>query len=400
MNLRDKLWAKDFVLLSLSCLFLFLSFEMLMPALPIYIAEIGGNTSEIGMVMGCFTITAVMIRPFSGYAANRLGTKLLLIAGGILCLVATGLYYVAVTVLWVLIIRLLHGLGFGIATTLYGTIVADLIPSSRMGEGMGYFGLANTIAISIGPFLGVVIIDNGGYKTLILVSTVILVLACLFNLIVKTSSSSKQANDIPMEKKESVALSSQLIEKKAIFPSILGMMAGFSFGGILSFITLYGKEIGVSNIGYFFLVVSIFEVLVRFVSGRLFDRKGPMWVIFPSAILSFIATIILSYASSMTVMLIAASFYGLGFGALFPALQAWVINRVEPSRRGSATATFFNLFDIGIAGGAVLLGFIAGITSFSTMFRISSLFYMALICICIVYEFISIKKRVMIGKSI
>jgi MFS family permease len=190
-----------------------------------------------------------------------------------------------------------------------------------------------------------------------------------------------------LKEKAAIPWTSRVVERKALFPSLLGMMAGFGFGGILSFITLFGKEVGIANIGYFFLVVSIFEVLVRLVSGRIFDTKGPFWVIFPSAILTCIATVILSYAGTMTTMLVAAAFFGLGFGAMFPALQAWVINRVDPESRGSATATFYNLFDIGIAAGAILLGVIAGMTGYGMMFRLSSLTYVVLIAMYLVYEF-------------
>jgi MFS family permease len=426
-KINEKLWTKDFVLLGLSCLFLFLAFEMLLPALPLYVAQIGGSTSEIGMVMGCFTLTAVLIRPFSGYAADTFGKKLLLIIGGILCLVATGFYYAAATVLWLLVIRLLHGFGFGIATTLYGTMASDMVPPSRMGEGMGYFGLANTVAISIGPFLGVIIMEGLGYQTLIIVSASILSVACILNLIVKATAhlpaSSKPleaetitalsqvagstdrapANELagtaskltapaldrlpPLKEEVAISWASRLVERKALFPSLLGMMAGFGFGGILSFITLFGKEVGIANIGYFFLVVSVFEVLVRLISGRIFDTKGPFWVIFPSAILTCVATLILSYAGTMATMLVSAAFFGLGFGAMFPALQAWVINRVDPESRGSATATFYNLFDIGIAAGAILLGIIAGMTGYGMMFRLSSLTYVVLIAMYLFYEF-------------
>lgn len=441
-NEQQRLWTRDFVLLSLSCLFLFLAFEMLMPALPVYIAQIGGTTTEIGVVMGCFTISAVLIRPFSGHAAGKRGKKRLLVIGGLMCLIATGFYYAAVTVLWLLLIRFLHGFGFGIATTLYGTMASDLVPPSRMGEGMGYFGLANTVAVSIGPFVGVVLMEQAGYGTLIVVSTALLACACLFNAALKAKAVPEAAppaeqarsgdrsllpgvrqpqdegtvggeappgsprrpaadgSALPLAEAASALPSSapaspgssaqaapklRLIERRALFPSLLGMMSGFGFGGILSFIALYGKEIGVANIGYFFLVASIFEVLIRFVSGRLFDRKGPYWVVAPSALLACASTYILSYAQSTATLLVAAALFGMGFGAMFPALQAWVINRVDAGSRGSATATFFNLFDVGVAGGAALLGVLAEWTGYSVMYRLSCLFYVALIVLHTAY---------------
>ncbi|RKP58170.1 MFS transporter [Cohnella endophytica] len=394
MNHKERLWTKDFILLGYSNLFLFLAFEMLMPILPLHMETIGGTSSEIGIVMGIFTVTAILIRLFTGFFADKIGIKSLLVIGGIICLVATGLYDVAMVVVWLIMFRLLHGVGFGIATTLYGTAAADMIPPSRMGEGMGYFGLSNTIAVSIGPFIGVILFEHAGYDIAIVIATAFLVISSFFNIIMKIPRSAPaHKQNTPVEKFVAEPFLSRLVNRQALFPSLLGMLSGFGFGAIISFIALFGKEAGLANIGYFFLVTSIFEVLVRFVSGKIFDAKGPFWVIVPSAFLTCLATVMLSYATNMGTMLGAAAVFGIGFGALFPALQAWIINRVEPNARTSATATFFNLFDIGIAGGAALLGLVAGFVGYGMMYRLSSLFYIALIVVYVASEWKSRQKK-------
>jgi MFS family permease len=133
-------------------------------------------------------------------------------------------------------------------------------------------------------------------------------------------------------------------------------------------------------------VVPLSEFLIRFVSGRIFDTKGRFWVLFPSAVLCIIGCVLLYFTDSTAMLMISGIFYGAGLGAMFPALQAWVIDRVEPHRRGVATATFYNAFDLGIGFGAIVLGFVVTWTDYATMYLVSSVFFVAFLVIYFVYE--------------
>ncbi|WP_042168232.1 MFS transporter [Paenibacillus gorillae] len=396
--MRESLWTKNFILLSLSNLFLFMAIEMLLPTLPIFAADQGSTESQIGLILGFFTFAAVLSRPLTGAGMKRLGKKGLLLVGVIICLIGMASYYVAGTLSVLLLLRVVHGIGFGLATTMFGTVVSDVIPASRRGEGMGFFATGNAISFSLGPFLGIWLLDHYSYGGLFGFGVVILLLSLFFTLFVRLSPEGQAQIKAAAKEREAEAAIREtaaarevswvhgVVERKALFPSVLGMMVGFAFGGLLSFITLFGIEKGLANIGYFFLVVAISEVLIRFVSGPLFDRKGRFWVLFPSAILCVIGCVLLYKTETTAMLLLAAVFYGLGFGALFPALQAWVINRVEPERRGVATATYYNLFDIGIGSGAILLGFAAMWTNYATMFLFSGLFFVVYLVLYLVYE--------------
>ncbi|MFF2483178.1 MFS transporter [Paenibacillus sp. NPDC058071] len=385
--MRESLWTKNFILLTCSNLFLFLAIEMLLPTLPVFAAEQGSSESQIGLLLGCFTFAAVLARPLTGIGVRRFGKKGLLLIGVAICFVGMAGYYMAATLTALLLLRFVHGIGFGLSTTQYGTVISDVVPASRRGEGMGFFATGNAIAFSLGPFLGIWLMEQYGYSVLFATGAAIL-LATL-----ALTTFFRQPKASPDVKLHASAASqgkphwlSSAVEKKALFPSLLGMLVGVSFGGMLSFITLFGIEKGISNIGYFFLVVAICEVLIRFVSGPLFDRKGRIWVLFPSAVFCLIGCVVLFLADSVEILLLAGVFYGFGFGALFPALQAWVINRVEPERRGAATATYYNFFDIGIGLGAIMLGFVASVTGYATMFLFSGIFFVAYIVLYLYYE--------------
>lgn len=384
--MRESLWTKNFILLACSNLLLFLAIEMLLPTLPVFAAQQGSSESQIGLILGFFTFAAVIARPLVGAGTKRFGKKGLLLIGVAICVVGMASYYAAATLAVLLLLRVVHGVGFGLSTTLFGTVVSDTIPASRRGEGMGFFATGNAISFSLGPFLGIWLMEKYDFLGLFGAGVIILLLALVFTFFVRSggSESSREVKVKAAQSKPSVM--SNIVEKKALLPSIMGMMVGLAFGGLLSFITLFGIETGITNIGYFFLIVAISEVLIRFISGPLFDRKGRFWVLFPSAILCIVACIILYWTDSMAMLLLAGVFYGAGFGALFPALQAWVINRVEPDRRGVATATFYNAFDIGIGSGAILLGFVATWTDYATMFLYSGLFFVLYLVLYFFYE--------------
>jgi MFS family permease len=389
-NLREPLWTRNYTLLLLSNLFLFLALEMLLPTLPIFASDKGATDTQVGLIVAFFTFSAVIIRLFVGVASNLLGKRMLLIIGVIICFIGTLSYLAAATVAVMLMLRIVHGIGFGLSTTLYGTIASDIIPARRRGEGMGFFGTGNAIAISIGPFLGIWLMEEHGFTGLFVVGAVILLVAMLFTLFVK-GDQLKRVSERPsvqevLEPTEKVPFLFRFIERRALVPSFFILLIGFAFGGVISFITLFGVETGVQNIGYFFLVIAISEFLIRFVSGKIFDTRGRFWVLFPSAVLCLVGTVLLYFTYSTGMLLVSAVFYGAGLGAVFPALQAWVIDRVEPHRRGVATATFYNSFDLGIGLGAIVLGMIATWTNYVTMYLLSGGFFVIYLVVYYWYE--------------
>lgn len=387
---QERLWTKDFILLTLSNLLLFFGFQMLLPTLPVYVSNLGGDNSAIGLVIGIFTISAILIRPFSGAALDLISRKLILFIGLAICFVAIGAYYWATTIFLLLLLRIVHGAGWGTSTTTYGTIASDIIPASRRGEGMGYFGLGSTLAMALGPMIGIWVMKSFGFGLLFLIS----LLSTLFSMALTKWMAIPQPHRAPQKRVET-RFYEKFMEKEALFPSFLVLMMGVTYGGIISFITLYGKETGIGNVGWFFLTNALFLFVVRPIAGKIFDLKGHVWVLVPGAIFCIFGLFLLSDTKSLFGLILSAMFYGIGFGAIQPSLQAWTIQRVLPFRRGVANATFYSGFDLGIGGGAMILGPVAQMTNFSLMYRFSCFF---LVIYLIVYGIYLLKMRKIAGE--
>jgi MFS family permease len=361
----NSLWTKDFILTSLSNLFLFFSFHLLTPILPVYVVETGGDKFAAGMVVGIFTVSALVIRPFAGGALDTLDRQKVLYFGLFILAVSIISYEWMAIVSLILLVRTIQGIGWGVATTTYATMVSDYIKASRRAEGMGYFGLSINIGMAFGPLLGIWIMVEYGFTPVFIISTISILLSILLSRFINYPSKPEK---VPGTKKVS------FIEKRALLPAVMVMMMTLAHGGILSSLTLFGQETGISNVGWFFLASAISMMVSRPAAGKIADKIGQIYVLIPGALALSIGLLILSYSTDVFVLVIAAFFYGTGFGSIQSTLQAWTITRVLPSRRGAATATYFSTFDLGIGAGALWVGFIAQWLSYAVVFKISILF--------------------------
>lgn len=367
MSKQASLWSKTFVLIMLANAFNFFAFDILLPTLPLYLAGQGGmSASEIGLVLGSFTFSAVAVRPFTTALTDRWGRKPVLLGAILICLSATLGYYAAHSFWLALSLRILHGFGLGLSITILTTLAAELIPSERRGEGMGMIGNGTTIALAISPFAGMWLIRAYDPVVLFIVAGGS---AALYLLCVCFLSFPAQPN---RERKEASSVLGSLIEPAALFPSGLLLLLGTCMSGIMSFMALYGSELHISGIAWFYFANTISAFCVRFLSGRAFDRFGPPWVILPSALLMMLGFVLISGATTLRGLVIAACVYGMGQGALFPSMQAWALNSVKPERFTTVTAMFYNSLDIGLGGGAALMGVVASHFGFSNLYRTSA----------------------------
>ncbi|HWR09864.1 MFS transporter [Sporomusa sp.] len=391
-NLQDKnekLWTKDFWILFFTNGLFFAGFQLLIPVIPLYVTWLGGTSAQVGLIAGIFVFSAIFIRLFTDVGIEKFGKRYCLFIGIIISFLSVAGYYIWTSVGGLLAIRIIHGIGLGIATTFYATIAADIIPASRCGEGMGYFGLGTTLAMAVAPAAGIWLMNEYGFGAVFLVSAVCQIHA-LIGVYFCAVPTVAQADGLPQDVSRS--LLERFMENGTRFPAFLTMLFGFCYGSVLTFIAVFAKEANIANPGYFFLLGTLCMCLSRAVTGRIFDSKGPVWVILPGAFLFLLGLALLTTTTSLYMMLVASTFYGFGVGALFPALQTWILNLVPASRRSGASATFYNVLDIGVGGGAILLGMLAGVTGYASVYMYSAA-AMFVFLVAYGYYYIADKKR-------
>lgn len=365
------LWNKSFILCLANNLFLFIFYFAQTTILPIYILnELGGSLAQAGLAMTLFMVSSIAVRPFSGLIIEKFGNKkTLFVSEALFCLFSLA-YILADNLHMLLLIRFLHGIWFSIVTTVAVPIVNEFIPEQRKGEGMGYFVMSINLGIVLGPFLGLMLIQAVSYQVVagILASSVCL--GFLFCFLIPVQSAVKQ----PILSVKAKLSIHDFVEIKALKISIMAMIISFSYASIMSFISTYAESKNLLNYaGLFFIVFAISMMSLRPITGKVYDRHGANYVIYPAIILFSVGLVVLSQIQSVTGLLIAAICVGMGFGSAQPCLQTLAIQSSEKHRIGHATSTFFTLYDVGIALGSILLGLLISKQGYSFTYLLCAL---------------------------
>jgi len=380
---KEKIWTRDFILICLSNFFIFLGFQMTLPTIPLYVEELGGNDQLIGVVVGIFTFSALLVRSYAGHALESKGRKFVYLTGLLIFIIAVGSYGFFPTIAFLFFMRFIQGIGWGFSTTASGTIASDIIPPKRRGEGMGYYGLSGNIALAFGPSLGLTLAGVLSYKELFIICAILGLVAFLLSSKIRYKTIEKTQKVTKKEKWD-------FYEKSALKPALLLFFITVTFGGIASFLPLYTAHKGIAGIQWYFLVFALALMASRTFAGKLYDLKGHRAIFIPGTVLIAIAMILLAWLFNTTVLLVAAVLYGIGFGSVQPALQAWSIEKAPIHRRGMANATFFSSFDLGVGIGALLFGQIGHLFGYHTIYLVSAFS----VCISIIlYVYLLSKER-------
>lgn len=360
---KERLFTPDFLLTSMATLAFFGSFQLQLPTLPLYILYIGGNESQIGLILGIFTVTATGLRPFVGRASDRRGRRAFLLGGALIFAIAPVLYSLTTSVPMLLALRLFHGAGIALFTTAATALIADLAPPARQGEAMGYFGMFSNLAMAIAPALGMVILSSSDFSVLFLASATVALFALILSLFIREPQTLMAPNHGR----------AALISRRALIPTLLVVCLTTTYGAIITFLPLFAGQRGLANPGLYFTAYAVSLFLTRAVAGNLSDRYGRGPVLLPGFLALALATGLLGWATSAPALLALGFLYGIGFGAVHPALMAYLLDRTGDEGRGAAMGTFTAGFDLGIGAGSMVGGLLAERMGMSLMFGLAAL---------------------------
>lgn len=359
----DGLWTYRYVVLMVVSFFISGSFYIINTSLSEYAISLGASLSLSGVIVGCFSITALVVRPFSGFFANRMRKKLLLQIACVLMIVSSLAYPLFRDPSALIYVRILHGIGFSLNSTVSLVLVGAVVPDSKIGQGVAYFGLAQMLSSAVMPTLGAYLSEHLG-RTAVFYSAALVVAVGLVFL------STLRIEEPPLPKADRFRFSlGEFICVRLLPLGILGGMFSL-FNGINSaFMLGIGAERGIGNIALYFTVNTAAIILIRLILGKVADKGSVYRVIIPAIVSAVIAAVMIGMAGSLAVILIAAVFQAGGQGMAQPSIQAECIKRVEPERRGTASSTYYMCADIGQGFGAMIGGRISESFGFGAMYN-------------------------------
>ena len=353
---KASLWTRDFLFACGANFSMFFAFYMLLPILPLYLAERFQATESLtGLILSSYTIMALLFRPFAGFMVDSFPRKPLLLFCYTVYIACFGGYLLAGTLLVLTVIRATHGMSLGMVTVSMNTVAIDIMPSERRGEGIGYFGVMSNIAMAAGPMVSLMMFDGmHDYQYIFAASLASGIIGLCFAI------SIRNRNKVVPPPKQKISFDRFLLRKG--MPNALAMMLlSFNYGAVSTYVAIYGStEVHVhSSGGTFFLFLAGGLIASRLVTARLIN-KGMLTRISTVGIglliVSFLAFI---FIKEPWVFYASGTFIGVGYGILAPTFQTMLINLAPHNRRGTANATYLASWDLGIGIGVLFGGIIA-----------------------------------------
>lgn len=366
--MKDRLITPGYCFILAANFLLYFGFWLLIPVLPFYLSEVFSvGSSTIGIILSCYTVAALCIRPFSGYFLDSFARKpLYLLAYFIFMSIFAG-YIIAGALTLFILFRIIHGFSFGMVTVAGNTVVIDIMPSSRRGEGLGYYGLSNNIAMAVGPMSGLFLHDAGmSFTTIFCCSLCSCLAGFICASLVKTPYK-------PPVKREPISLD-RFILLKGIPAGISLLLLSIPYGMTTNYVAMYAREIGLHvTTGFFFTFMAAGMAISRIFSGKLVDKgkitqviAAGLYIVASSFFLLSTCVYVIRWDDVMCsiVFFVVALLLGVGFGIMFPAYNTLFVNLAPNSQRGTATSTYLTSWDVGIGIGMLTGGYIAEISSF------------------------------------
>jgi MFS family permease len=333
-----------------------------LPVLPRYVhGPLGAGDVTVGIVIGAYAISGLLLRPIAGRLADRRGRKPTVVVGGLLLCVSGLLYLSDLGLGGLIVARLVLGAGEGAVYTAGSAWIIDLAPPARRGRVLGLYGLAVWGGLSVGPLAGELLLQTSGYTAVWVFAAAMPLLGALI------------ASRVP-DRFEPLAHAEPhpLIAPEAVRPGLAVALASIGYAAVATFIVLHLEARGIGEGALVFGAFAAMIVVTRLVAGDLPDRIGAAKVAIGATLGEAVGLVTIAFAHSLPAALVGGMVMGAAFSLLNPSLMLIAVNRVSASARGAAMGTFTAFFDAGVGIGAPLAGLAAALTDYEGAFILAA----------------------------
>lgn len=354
----------------LSSAMMYLSFYLLMPLLPLYLTDYHhADKHTIGTVLAGFSLAALLARPLSGYITDNFDRKKVML----LFIALFGSIYIsylfACSLLAFAIIRTVHGAPYGAMTVANSTMAIDVVPSSRRGEGIGYYGLSTNVGMALGPSLGLILYQwTRDFDMLFCAAGALAVLGFLFangikpqkRACAKNAAPTPDSAPHPSKRKMPFSLDRFFLTRAWLLAINIALF-GFCFGALSNYIAIFTRErYGIEQgTGTFFVLLATGLICARLLGSRgLRDghvtRNAGMGVL-----VALLGYVLFAGVSNQWVYYVSALLIGFGNGHMYPAFLTMFVDLARNNERGTANSTILTGWDVGFGLGVLAVGIIA-----------------------------------------
>lgn len=366
MERQHAIWSRQFILALLAALFTGLCLSMFDSTLSLLASDVWNSNVLGGYLTSCFTAGSIAMAFFSGRLVAQWGRRICFIAASLLFSVSTLAAAVWMCPTVTLAVRVVQGMAKSLAMIAGASIIADIVPKERLGEGMGYYNLGQTAARAFGPSIGLAITAGGRYAPLFIVGAFAYLAAAGLTVGVNYEKRSRiaAAEAVPINTTSETTNERgvwRFLERRAVMASLNYALFFFSTGVILVFLVVYARQVlamQALQTSLFFILSTIATILVRIRYAKLSDQRGALAALVPGHAALLLSLLLLCFFSEncAPVFLLSGVLYGVGNALVMPTLNAEAIISAPHKRSDVANATFFFMMDAGMLLSATLIG--------------------------------------------
>ena len=366
----DKLVTPAFALAWVINFTQYLAFYILVTTMALYaVKQFAASDAAAGFASSSFVVGATVARLFSGYLVDAFGRRRVLwISLAVVAVSSVG--YLLEGSFWVLIlVRMLHGLSYAIASTAVMTTAQRVIPPARRAEGTGFFALGNTLSTALGPAFGLFLVGQFSYRALFTTTIAVAVVSLVLGVLLGMTAGERAAAEEARGAERPSFHASDIADGRVVPIGVFMLIVGVSYSGVITFLMSYSEQRGTqTGASVFFLAYAAAMFISRFFLGRIQDERGDNAVVYFGVAMFILALVVLALAGNDALVIVAGVLSGLGYGTLMPASQAIAVRLVDASRLGTGISTLMLLVDVGVALGPIFLGTLISATGYSAMY--------------------------------
>lgn len=367
METSSKIWNRKFVLLFLTNLLVLAAFYASIPIIPVYCQEIGITGAKVGIVLTAMSLATILFRPVAGYLLDNFNRyRVYLIFLALFCL-AFPAFLVFPIFGALVVIRLYMGAVYSVCGSATMTLAGDVLPPTKITEGISRFAFTISIGMAVGPYVGIQVQNHLNSQTSFLTVFAIAVVALLCVSCCRIK--------YPKVQRKKFALKDSIY--KPALPFMCNMMfLMIPYGAVIAYSSILAQEKGLTAvIPYFYICLVAGMLLSKLSTQRMIDAGRHRVLVYVSLVVLVITMASYVFLETGAHLLIAGFFFGLGYGILQPLFQSFVTGTTSKPKRGVANATYLLSYDIGIGIGALLMGFMQETIGLTTGFALTAIAY-------------------------
>jgi MFS family permease len=356
---RERLLTRQFLTVTAAGTLYFLSLGSVFPVLPLFVErELHGDTVAVGIAVGAFAVGAVLLRPFAGRLGDRYGRRVLVISGAFIVALSATLYLLASNLGFLVVARIIGGLGEAAFFVGAGTMIADLAPEERRGEAISYWSVAVYSGIAFGPVLGDAVHDATDYDTVWIVSALLALAAGTLALAThETLTPEARAANLARTDRQ------HLLNRRALAPGIVLFLGLCGLAGFTELLPLYVEDVGLDDSSLVFLLYGVLILAVRIAGARIPDRLGSRRAGSLALAGGAIGLTVMGVWGSLAGLVVGTVFFAAGMSLMYPSMLTLALTGIPDTERGSVVGTVSTFFDLSQGLGALIIGVAADVTS-------------------------------------